>query len=82
LQASYFGQDDVGLKGFHHYFKKASDEEREHGEKMISYLNMRGGRLVMKAIEEPPAQANYSTALLALQFALFLEKKVIVVALF
>jgi ferritin heavy chain len=76
LQASYFAQDDVALKGFHDFFKKSSDEEREHGMKMMSYLNMRGGRLLMKSIEEPPAQANYSSPLLAMQFALFLEKKV------
>ncbi|XP_065333844.1 soma ferritin isoform X1 [Cloeon dipterum] len=74
--ASYFDQDDVALKGFHKFFKECSDEEREHGEKMMKYLNVRGGRLVMKGIEDPPSQANYSSPLLALQFALFLEKKV------
>jgi hypothetical protein len=66
----------VALKGFHKWFLKQSNEEREHAQKLIKYQNKRGGRLVMEAVEEPPARSNWGTPLLAMQFALFLEKKV------
>merc|ERR1712109_245222 len=41
--AYYFDRDDVAYSGFSSYFKKNSDEEREHGEKFIKYQNKRGG---------------------------------------
>ena len=34
LQAYHFDRDDVALPGFFKYFKKASDEERQHAEKV------------------------------------------------
>ncbi|KAF4523198.1 hypothetical protein B566_EDAN002457 [Ephemera danica] len=74
--AANFDRDDVALKGFHKWFKKQSDEEREHAEKLIKYQNKRGGRLLMETIEGPPPRSNWDSPLLALQFALFLEKKV------
>lgn len=49
--ATFFNRDDVALKGFHKYFKKASDEERGHAQKFIDYLNMRGGRLIFQDIQ-------------------------------
>merc|ERR1711915_758542 len=33
--ASYFNRDDQALTGFAAYFKKKSDEEREHGMKLM-----------------------------------------------
>ena len=33
--AFYFDRDDVALSGFHNYFKKASDEERQHADTFI-----------------------------------------------
>ena len=50
-QAWYFDRDDVALKGFHKFFKKSSDEEREHAEKMMKYQNLRGGRVVLQPID-------------------------------
>jgi len=50
-QAWYFDRDDVSLKGFHKFFKKCSDEEREHAEKMMKYQNLRGGHLVFQPID-------------------------------
>ena len=41
----------MALPGFRKYFKKSSDEERGHAEKLMKYQNMRGGRIVLKAIE-------------------------------
>ncbi|XP_046394364.1 soma ferritin-like [Ischnura elegans] len=74
--ANHFDQDDVALKGFHKYFSKQSDEEREHGQKMMHYQNRRGGRVVMTGIDNPPAPDNWNSPLKAMQFALFMEKRV------
>lgn len=49
--AGYFDRDDVALPGFKKFFKKSSDEEREHAQKFIKYQNMRGGRVVLAPIE-------------------------------
>lgn len=38
----FFDRDDVALQGFAKFFKKQSDEEREHAEKLIKYQNQRG----------------------------------------
>ena len=48
--SSYFDRNSVGLKGVAAYFRKASDEEREHAHKLIAYQNMRGGEVVLKDI--------------------------------
>ena len=42
--AFYFDRDDVARPGFSKYFKHISDEEREHAEKFMTYLNKRGGQ--------------------------------------
>merc|ERR1712203_1303108 len=39
--AYYFDRDDVAYSGFHSFFKKNSDEERDHAEKFIKYQNRR-----------------------------------------
>merc|ERR1712110_1007048 len=51
--AYYFDRDDVAYSGFSSYFKKNSDEEREHGEKFIKYQNKRGGKIVFQDITKP-----------------------------
>ena len=50
-QAFYFDRDDVALPGFYKYFSKASEEEREHAEKLMKYQNKRGGRIVLQNIQ-------------------------------
>ena len=40
--AYHYDRDDVALPGFSHFFKHNSDEEREHAEKFMKYLNKRG----------------------------------------
>ena len=54
----------MALKGFARYFKKASDEERVHAEKFMTYQNKRGGRIVLQDIK-----------VYADQFDLFLFKR-------
>jgi len=73
--AFYFERDDVALKGFYNYFKKASEEEREHAEKLMKYQNMRGGRIVLANIQKPDRD-EWGTGLEAMQVALALEKNV------
>jgi len=90
--AAYFGRDDVSYRGFAKFFMKASEEEREHGVKLVNYLNLRGGYPNIRAIGEPdakwrgasplpnvPATAGQDTApnpVVAIQDALTLERKV------
>ncbi len=73
--AFYFDRDDVALPGFSKYFKHNSDEEREHAEKFMKYLNSRGGRVVLKDVKRPDND-EWGTGLNALQTALNLEKQV------
>lgn len=51
LQAFYFSRDDVALYGFSHFFKENSHEEREHAEKLLSFQNKRGGRIVLQEVK-------------------------------
>jgi ferritin heavy chain len=73
--AYYFDRDDVSLPGFHKFFKKSSDEEREHAEKFMKYQNKRGGRIVLKPIDKPQSD-EWGTGIDAIQTALALEKNV------
>ncbi|GFO28273.1 ferritin [Plakobranchus ocellatus] len=71
----YFDRDDVALAGFAKYFKKASDEEREHAEKFMAYQNKRGGRIVLQDIKKPERD-EWGTGAEAMAVALQLEKSV------
>lgn len=71
----YFERDDVALPGFAKFFKKSSDEEREHAEKLMKHQNQRGGRIVLQAIQKPERD-EWGTGLEAMQSALALEKNV------
>jgi len=73
--AYYFDREDIALPGFHKFFKKASDEEREHAEKFMAYQNIRGGRIVLQQINKP-TRDEWSSPLDAVQAALELEKTV------
>lgn len=73
--AFYFDRDDVALPGFSKFFKHNSEEEREHAEKLMKYLNSRGGRIVLKDVKRPDLD-EWGNGLSALQTALNLEKQV------
>jgi len=73
--AAYFDRDDVALEGHHKFFKKQSDEEREHAEKLIKYQNKRGGRVVLQAISKP-TRDDWGGPTEAFTAALELEKTV------
>ena len=72
--AAYFDRDDVALHGFRNFFKKAAEEETEHAQEFIDYVNKRGGRVSLKPIGAP--KAEWVTPLEALEDALALEKEV------
>ncbi|XP_077994698.1 soma ferritin-like [Glandiceps talaboti] len=71
----YFARDDIALHGFSKYFKKASEEEREHAEKLMKFQNQRGGRIVLQGINKPDKD-EWGTGTDAMQAALTLEKSV------
>jgi len=73
--AFYFSRDDVALPGFAHFFKENSHEEREHAEKLLSFQNSRGGRIVLQDIKKPELE-EWGSGLEAMQQALNLEKSV------
>ncbi|OON21383.1 ferritin-like protein [Opisthorchis viverrini] len=73
--AHHFSRDDVALPGFHKFFMKQSDEEREHAQKLMKYQNMRGGRIVLQNIA-PPETTSWTSGLEAMEAALELEKSV------
>jgi len=73
--AWYFDRDDVALNGFHKFFSKQSEEEREHAEKFMKYQNMRGGRVLLQNVEKPERD-SWGTPLEAMSAALELEKNV------
>ena len=52
LMWSYFDRSDVGLKNIAEFFKKSSEEEREHAHKLMEYQNLRGGTVVLKTIPD------------------------------
>ena len=74
-QAYYFDRDDVAYSGFSAFFKKNSDEERDHAEKFIKYQNRRGGKVVFQDIAKPTTM-EWGTPLEAMEAALELEKTV------
>lgn len=73
--AQHFDRHDSALPGFHKFFKKNSDEEREHAQKFIKFQNERGGIVKMAGIAAPERD-DWGTGLEALNKALELEKNV------
>lgn len=73
--AFYFDRDDVDLQGFSKFFKKSSDEEREHAELFMKFQNQRGGRVVLQPIAKPEKD-EWGTGLEAMTAALNLERTV------
>ena len=51
--AAYF--ESISLKGFSHWMRVQTLEEMTHVQKFFSFIYDRGGQVVMKPIEKPPA---------------------------
>ncbi len=59
--AAYF--EAMNLSGFAHWMKKQALEEQEHAMKFYDYLNDRGDRVLLQAIEQPPAEFDSPLAI-------------------
>lgn len=73
--SSYFNRHDIALPGFAKFFKKNSDEEREHAQKLMAFQNERGGRVKLNSIAAPETD-DWTSGEQALLKALELEKNV------
>ena len=73
LQSYYFDRDDVALPNISKWFRKQSDEEREHGQALMKYQNTRGGRICLQSVQKPEKD-EWGSALEAFQAALELEQ--------
>merc|ERR1711936_1326037 len=73
--SSWFNRDDQALHGFASFFRKASDEERDHGMKLMEYQTSRGGRCKFQDVAKPTTM-EWGTPLQAMEAALELETRV------
>jgi ferritin len=48
--------ESVNLPGFAHWMRAQAQEELGHALKMFDYVNERGGRVLLQAIAQPPAE--------------------------
>jgi ferritin heavy chain len=73
--AYYFLRDDVALKGFYQCFDKTANVARGLAEKLMNYMEKRGGRVRLAAV---PHLGNdvWGSGLDAMQKALQLEKAI------
>lgn len=62
------------LPGFAHWMRLQANEEVAHAMKFFEYVNDRGGRVLLKAIDQPPAE--WKSSLEAFEQVLEHEKKV------
>ncbi|KAF8767569.1 Ferritin like protein [Argiope bruennichi] len=73
--AAHFDQNGVARKGFAKLFRKNSMEEREHAQKFIDYLNLRGSKFTDFNIDMPD-KTSWGSATEAVNDAIVLEKEV------
>jgi ferritin len=48
--------ESINLPGFAHWMRMQEQEERIHALKFFDFVNERGGRVVLQAIDQPPAE--------------------------
>ena len=70
--ASYF--NSIGLDGFENFFLVQVEEERFHAMKLYRFLNEKGGRVMLEAIEAP--KTEFKSALEVFELAYEHEKLV------
>jgi len=58
--AAYF--DSISLSGFSNWMRCQAQEEMVHAMKFYSFINERGGRVLMRTIEAPPTEWDSPTA--------------------
>jgi len=72
--AFYFDRADVALTGFSQFFRRSADEERQHAEQLMGYMNLRGGGLQL--VDVKACGTRGWTPVGAMEEALHMEKKV------
>ncbi|MHC4441522.1 MAG: ferritin [Planctomycetota bacterium] len=70
--ATHFEHEN--LPGFAHWMKVQAKEEMGHGMRIFDYINDRGGRVILGAIEKPPV--DFGSPIEIFQQTLDHEKKV------
>lgn len=70
--AAYF--EDANLPGFANWMKVQVEEEQFHASKFYSYINERGGKVVLAQIDAPPA--DWKSTLSVFETTLAHEQKV------
>lgn len=70
--SNFFGRTEISLKGASSFFLAMSSEEREHALALISYQNMRGGRVKMNCILQP--KDEFASLCMAIEESLLLER--------
>ncbi|MEC9487686.1 MAG: ferritin [Prosthecochloris sp.] len=55
--------ESMNLPGFAHWLKLQQQEEHGHAMKFYKYVNERGGRVELQAIEQPQAEFSSPTAM-------------------
>ncbi len=66
--------DSIDMPGFAHWFRAQHNEETSHAFKIFDFVNDRGGRVVLEAIQQPPS--DFTSVLDATQRTLDHERKV------
>jgi ferritin len=66
--------ESVGLKGFASWMRVQVQEEQSHADKFFDFINDRGGRVVLKAIEGP--KTHWDAPLNVFEETLEHEKKI------
>ncbi|XP_049520614.1 soma ferritin isoform X1 [Dermacentor silvarum] len=74
-QAAHLANNKVARSGFARFFRDQSTEEREHAQKLVDYVNLRGGTVSAVNVDMP-STATWMSVLDALQAALALEHRV------
>lgn len=57
--------ESINLPGFAKWMRVQSQEELEHALKFYDYINDRGGRVILHALEQPPAEFGGPTDVFA-----------------
>jgi len=70
--SAYFDRADVALPGFAKWAHENSNEEKGHAEKLIEYLNKRGGHYIPREVPAPTC-SEWSCGLDALEYARTME---------
>ncbi|WP_432738506.1 ferritin [Maridesulfovibrio sp. FT414] len=70
--SAYFS--DIGLSGFANWMRVQAQEEQFHAMKFYDYINERGGRVILTAIDAP--QTEWASPLACAEAVLEHEKKV------